>query len=134
MGGVEMLWATIYHAVYYHHCLYFQVAFEDVLGEPEGAHAMECVWRNSYKCFECCKGCCYKIMTLLCGIPMAMMWGCEFAMVTFHHDWCVTPALKMFMINCGCMQKFYSACLQCYCQPCCEAVGAIFSQIKITKA
>ncbi len=34
---------------------YIQVEFDDVLGEPEGAHAAECVWKNSFKCFNCSK-------------------------------------------------------------------------------
>merc|ERR1712121_521385 len=62
-----------------------KVKFEDVLGEPEGAHAIDCVWKNSYTCFNCCKGCCYKLLTILCGIPLAACWGCEFAMITFQH-------------------------------------------------
>ena len=109
-----------------------QVKFEDVLGEPEGAHAMDCVWKNSYSCFNCCKNCCYKFMTLICGIPLAMMWGCEFAMITFQHVWCITPCMRAYMINCGCYQKFWGTCLQCAVQPCCEAVGYIFSNIKMS--
>ena len=39
---------------------YIQVNFDDVLGEPEGAHAAECVWQNAFKCFNCGKNFCYK--------------------------------------------------------------------------
>merc|ERR1712122_391702 len=44
---------------------HLRVTFEDVLAEPEGIHSMNCVWSNSYKCFNCCKDLCYTIMTLL---------------------------------------------------------------------
>jgi len=111
-----------------------KVKFDDVLGEPEGAHAMDCVWTNSYKCFNCCKGCCYKLLTLLCGIPMAACWGCEFAMITFQHVWYVTPCMRVYMINCGCLQKFYGNCMQCCLQPLCEAMSYLLSNIRITKS
>jgi len=47
---------------------YIQVEFDDVLGEPEGAKSAECVWKNSFKCFNCGKNLCYQLMTYLCGI------------------------------------------------------------------
>ncbi len=31
---------------------FIQVDFEDVLAEPAGAHSVDCVWDNSYKCFQ----------------------------------------------------------------------------------
>ena len=30
-----------------------QIEFNDVLGEPPGAHSAPCVWKNSYACFNC---------------------------------------------------------------------------------
>ena len=57
--------------------------FDDVLGEPEGAHSAECVWRNSHKCFNGGLGCCYKFLTFICGLPLALYWGCHFACVSF---------------------------------------------------
>ena len=39
---------------------YIQVNFDDVLGEPEGAHAAECVWQNAFKCFNLGKNFSYK--------------------------------------------------------------------------
>ncbi|XP_005109533.1 caveolin-1 [Aplysia californica] len=109
-----------------------KVSFDEVLGEPDGIRSMDCVWRNSYKCFSCCKGCCYKLLTLFCGIPLAMCWGCEFAMITFQHVWYITPCMRAYMINCGCLQKFYGTCIQCYLQPLYEAMGYCFSNIRVT--
>ena len=47
---------------------FIQVDFEDVLAEPSGAHSSDCVWRNSYACFDCGKNCCYKLCSFFCGI------------------------------------------------------------------
>ncbi|XP_045164740.2 caveolin-1-like [Mercenaria mercenaria] len=110
------------------------VNFEDVFGEPEGVRSMDCVWKNSYSCFECGKNLCYKLLTFLCGLCIALEWGCEFAMLTYSHVWCWTPCLRDFSITMGCAQKFFQSCLSCCVGPCCEAIGKIFSQVKIQKS
>ncbi|KAL5014892.1 hypothetical protein ScPMuIL_009162 [Solemya velum] len=81
--------------------------FHEVLAEPEGVHSIDCVWRNSYTCFNFGKNCCYKLLTTLCGIFVALFWGCEFALITFEQVWCTTPELRVFSIYTGCCQKFF---------------------------
>merc|ERR1712223_451482 len=54
---------------------HLKVGFEDIFGEPEEIRSMDCVWKNSYKCFECWKQLCYTIMTFCCGICIAMEWA-----------------------------------------------------------
>ncbi|XP_069101634.1 caveolin-1-like [Argopecten irradians] len=111
-----------------------QIAFEDVLGEPEGTHSIDCVWTNSYKCFNCGKNCCYKFMSTLCGICIALYWGCEFAMITFNAVWCCTPGFKAYSVVCGITQKFFGTCVACCLAPLCETVGLLFSKIQISKS
>ncbi|BFZ08381.1 hypothetical protein BsWGS_11420 [Bradybaena similaris] len=110
-----------------------KVHFDEVLAEPDGAHSIDCVWGASYTCFTCCKNCYYKFLTVLFGIPIAFCWGWEFACITFWHVWCITPTMRRYMINCGCLQKFYGTCVQCYLQPVCEAFSYCFSNIRVTK-
>ncbi|KAK6175092.1 hypothetical protein SNE40_013626 [Patella caerulea] len=111
---------------------HLKVNFDDVLGEPEGAHSADCVWRTSYLCFNGGKNCCYMFLTFICGLPLALCWGCEFAMITFQHVWQITPCMRIFMINCGCAQKFFGTCVNCCLAPICEAVGMCFSQVTVT--
>ncbi|OWF35037.1 caveolin-1-like [Mizuhopecten yessoensis] len=111
-----------------------QVAFEDVLGEPESSHSIDCVWTNSHKCFTCGKNCCYKFMSTLCGLCIALYWGCEFAMITFNAVWCCTPSLKVYSIVFGFCQKFFGTCIACCLAPVCETIGLMFSKIQIAKS
>ena len=104
-----------------------------MFGEPDGVRSLDCVWSMSYMCFECGKNCCYKFLTLLCGVCIALYWGCEFAVLSFDHVWCLTPAMRDFAICIGCWQKLFGTCLSCCLAPVCEACGGIFSNIKITK-
>ena len=107
-----------------------QVNFEDVLAEPEGAHSIDCVWTNSYRCFNLCKNVVYMLNTLFFGICIAMEWGVEFAQISFWHIWYITPFFKVLEINCGCCQKFYGMCVHCCLDPICEAFGLLFYAFK----
>ncbi|XP_064606148.1 caveolin-1-like [Liolophura sinensis] len=109
---------------------HIQVAFEDVLAEPEGIHSFDCVWRFSYLCFEFWKNFCYKLATLCCGLCIAMNWGCVFAETAFYHVWYITPALKIMEINCGPWKKCCRICLSCLMDPCCESMGLLFHKFE----
>merc|ERR1711971_118002 len=109
---------------------HLKVTFEDLLAEPEGAHSMDCVWKFSYKCFNCWKDLCYMLMTLCCGICMAAEWGCEFAHIAFCHIWMVTPCFKVLELNCGCCQKLYGMCVHCCLDPWMEAFALCCSAFK----
>ena len=114
--------------------LIIQVKFEDVFGEPEGAHSPECAWKCAFKCYEGARGCCYKCMTVLCSWLYGLCWGCEFACVTFSYIWSWTPSLRVTTMVCGIQQKFWEAMLNCCLGPCCAACGMMFSNIKVTQS
>lgn len=109
---------------------HLKVAFEDVLAEPEAAHSMECVWKLAYKCFNLWLGLCYKIATLLCGICIAMGWGCEFAGIAFAHIWFFTPCFRVLDINCQCAQKLYALYIHCIYDPYFEACSKVFDAFR----
>ena len=108
-----------------------QVAWDEVIGEPDGGHSHPCVYKCSYSCFNCAKKFCYYILTFLCAWWMAFCWGCEFAQLTFCHVWYYTPSLKICQINCGLFQKFWATCLNCCLGPMCETFGLVFSKIGV---
>ncbi|CAC5413035.1 CAV3 [Mytilus coruscus] len=110
---------------------HIKVDFEDVLGEPDGAHSFDKVWIFSYKCYRCGLGCCYKLLTLLCGLCIALYWGCTFACLTFEHVWCWTPYMRCFSIFAGACQKFIGILMNCCVAPICETCGLFFSQITV---
>ncbi|KAH3892465.1 caveolin-1-like [Dreissena polymorpha] len=109
---------------------HLQCQFEDVLAEPDGTHSIDCVWKLSYLCFNCWKGLCYNLLTLLCGICIASEYGISFAYISFLHIWFYTPCFKVLDINCGCLKKMYSMCVSCCLDPLCQSCGLIFSAFK----
>lgn len=105
------------------------VAFEEVFGEPDAIHTIDCAWRTSYKCYNCTLNCCYKFLTVLCAVPLAFCWGCEFACTACYHVWYVTPLLRIWSIDLLALQKFFNLCLNAFLAPCCETCGLLFSKI-----
>merc|ERR1719446_1864414 len=106
--------------------------FEDIFGEPDGTHSIDCIWENSYKCFTASKNCCYKLLTILCGLCIALYWGFCFAEIVFDQVWCVTRSLRIASIYAGCIQKYVGICVQCCLAPFCETCGLCFSKITVT--
>merc|ERR1712170_34937 len=106
-----------------------KVVFEEVLGEPEGVRSIDCVWRNSYACFNGTLNICYKILTVLCGIPLAFCWGCEFACTACYHIWYMTPLIRDFRIHCMAFEKMLRICTESCLSPCMESCGACLSQM-----
>ena len=75
-----------------------QVNFDDIFGEPEGAHSADCIWQNSKKCFECGMKIRYQILTYCCAMCYALQWGCCFADITFMAIWIYTPSMRLLSI------------------------------------
>ncbi|XP_076356858.1 caveolin-1-like [Tachypleus tridentatus] len=75
---------------------YLQVEFDDVIAEPEGTYSVDCVWKGAYSIFTGTKNCCYKLLTILFAIPVALVIGCSFAILSFQHIWCLGPAIRHF--------------------------------------
>merc|ERR1711893_94459 len=109
---------------------HLKVTFEEALGEPDHTHALDCVWKYSYKCFNFCKALCYLIATTLCGIPMAICWGCYFACVAFCHIWQITPSIRALDINCSIYKRMATIYVGACAQPCCESCGTMFNAFK----
>ncbi|KAK3585887.1 hypothetical protein CHS0354_038422 [Potamilus streckersoni] len=110
---------------------HIKVNYEDVLAEPDGIRSFDCVWRCSYGCFNCGKNCVYKLMTTLCGLCIAFLWGCDFGCLAYHHVWCYTPYMREFAIGCGYLQKCFGTVINCCLAPICEACGMCFSKIHV---
>uniref|UniRef100_A0A1I8H327 Caveolin n=1 Tax=Macrostomum lignano TaxID=282301 RepID=A0A1I8H327_9PLAT len=96
---------------------HLKVAFEDVLGEPEHAHSIDCLWRNSYGCFTGGKNCCYKFVSVLSGLCIALCWGCTFAMV--------------FKIFISVFREMWETYWDCCVGAECKAYGYFFSRVKV---
>ena len=109
----------------------FQIDFEDVIAEPEGTHSFDGIWKASFTTFTVTKYWFYRLLSALFGIPMALIWGIYFAILSFLHIWAVVPCIKSFLIEIQCISRVYSIYVHTFCDPLFEAIGKIFSNIRI---
>ncbi|XP_073498896.1 caveolin-3 [Phyllobates terribilis] len=106
--------------------------FEDVIAEPYGTHSFDGVWKASYATFTVTKYWCYRLLSALVGIPLSILWGVLFALVSFCHIWAVVPCVKSYLIEIQCAGRTFSLCIRTFCDPLYEAMGKVFSAIKVT--
>lgn len=104
-----------------------QIHFEDVIAEREPAHSIDCIWRNSFICYTCWKGCCYKFYTLFAAFPLSIIYGLTFFHTTFRHVWICTPCKILMEVSLvKCLGRCLTIILKCAVAPCFEACGQLF--------
>ncbi|XP_075040237.1 caveolin-3 [Mixophyes fleayi] len=109
-----------------------KVDFEDVIAEPYGTHSFDGVWKASFTTFTVTKFWCYRLLSALIGIPLSVIWGVLFALISFCHIWAVVPCIKSYLIEIQCVGRTCSLCVHTFCDPLFEALGKVFSAIKVT--
>jgi len=82
-----------------------QVDFEDVIAEPVGTYSFDGVWKGSYTTFTVSKYWCYRLLSAVLGIPLAVVWGFLFALISFCHIWAVVPCIKSYLIEIQCVRR-----------------------------
>ncbi|PWA30384.1 hypothetical protein CCH79_00017670 [Gambusia affinis] len=107
------------------------VDFEDIIAEPAGTYSFDGVWKASFTTFTVTKYWCYRLLTALVGIPLALIWGIFFAILSFVHIWAVVPCVKSYLIETHCISRVYSIFVHTFCDPLFEAMGKCFSNIRL---
>ncbi|NWS69627.1 CAV3 protein, partial [Crotophaga sulcirostris] len=108
-----------------------KVDFEDVIAEPVGTYSFDGVWKASYTTFTVSKYWCYRLLSAILGIPLAVIWGFLFALISFCHIWAVVPCIKSYLIEIQCVSRIYSLCIHTFCDPLFEALSKICSNVRV---
>ncbi|XP_062441745.1 caveolin-3 [Rhea pennata] len=109
-----------------------KVDFEDVIAEPAGTHSFDGVWKTSYTSFTVSKYWCYRLLSAVLGIPLAVLWGFLFALISFCHIWAVVPCIKSYLIEIQCVGRIYSLCIRTFCDPLCEALARVCGSVRVS--
>uniref|UniRef100_A0A672K7G3 Caveolin n=1 Tax=Sinocyclocheilus grahami TaxID=75366 RepID=A0A672K7G3_SINGR len=67
--------------------LFRQVSFEDVIAEPVSVRSGDRVWIWSHALFEVSRAWFYRIITALLAVPVSLLAGILFAVLSFVHIW-----------------------------------------------
>ncbi|KAL4217082.1 Caveolin-1 [Mactra antiquata] len=112
-----------------------KVQFHDIFGEPdETVFSFDFIWTWAFKLFTNVKLWCYRITSLICGLPLAIYWGIYFALLSFCAIWCCEPYMKAYAIELGCVRRIFQTMLNAFFRPCFEVMGYCFYNIRIQKS
>ncbi|XP_063072581.1 caveolin-3-like [Engraulis encrasicolus] len=108
-----------------------RVDFEDVIAEPDGTHSLDGVWRASYAAFTVSKYWCYRLLSAILGVPLALLWGLLFAALSFCQVWLVGPCSHSCLLQCQCLGTVYGHGVRTLCDPLCASVGQVFQSVRV---
>ncbi|XP_028669250.1 caveolin-2 [Erpetoichthys calabaricus] len=111
---------------------HLKVDFNDVLAEPSSFHSFDKVWTWSDILFEASKLWCYRIISLLCAVPVSIITGFLFAILGCLHIWCVIPCVKLCTISMPPIRTLWNSILEIIVVPVCVSIGRCCSSIYMT--
>ncbi|XP_068567810.1 caveolin-2 [Cebidichthys violaceus] len=88
-----------------------KVTFEDVIAEPVSVRSGDRVWFWSNALFEVSRVWIYRIVTVLFAIPISIISGLLFAILSCFHIWIVGPCSHCILIGARWLQSLWSIVL-----------------------
>ncbi|NXV13094.1 CAV2 protein, partial [Cepphus grylle] len=110
---------------------HLQLGFEDVIAEPELTHSFDKVWICSHALFELSKYMMYKLLTLVLAIPLALVVGIVFALLSCLHIWIVLPFVKTCLMVLPSVQTIWKSLTDVFVVPFFHSLGRCFAMVNI---
>ncbi|XP_039192948.1 caveolin-2 [Crotalus tigris] len=110
---------------------HLKLGFEDVIAEPTSTHSFDKVWVCSHAVFEFSKYLIYKLLTLFLAIPLALVAGILFAVLSCLHIWVVVPFIRSCLLILPSVQAVWKSLTDVFIAPVCHSMGRCFSGINI---
>nr|XP_057936390.1 caveolin-2 [Doryrhamphus excisus] len=100
-----------------------KVTFEDVIAEPASVRSGDRVWIWSHALFEVSRVWMYRIFTALLAIPVSLLSGILFAVLSCVHIWMVGPCLRGILIGTRWLQSLWDVVLDVIVGPLLTSAG-----------
>ncbi|CAJ1050623.1 caveolin-2 [Xyrichtys novacula] len=100
-----------------------KVTFEDVIAEPASVRSGDRVWIWSNALFEVSRVWIYRIVTVLLAIPVSIVSGLLFAILSCLHIWMVSPCIQCLSIGTRWLQSLWNIVLSIILQPFFKSAG-----------
>ncbi|CAI5687422.1 unnamed protein product [Oreochromis niloticus] len=100
-----------------------KVTFEDVIAEPVSVRSGDRVWIWSHALFEVSRIWIYRIVTVFLAIPVSIISGFLFAILSCLHIWLVSPCIQCLLIGTRWLQSLWSIVLGVIVQPFLTSAG-----------
>ncbi|XP_064160021.1 caveolin-2-like [Anguilla rostrata] len=111
-----------------------KVTFVDVIAEPPSVRSFDKVWLWSHALFEVSRIWFYRIISLLLAVPLALIAGVLFALLSCLHIWLIMPCVQLFLINMHWVQTIWASVLDITISPLFSSMGKCCGAISIRVA
>ncbi|XP_076124218.1 caveolin-2 [Alosa pseudoharengus] len=108
-----------------------KVTFEDVIAEPESVRSGDRIWIWSNALFEVSRVWFYRIVTVLLAVPVSLIAGMLFGVLSCFHIWLLTPCVKITLLNTGWLQTLWSSMLDTFVLPFFQSAAGCFNSISV---
>ncbi|XP_039971847.1 caveolin-2 [Xiphias gladius] len=88
-----------------------KVTFEDVIAEPVSVRSGDRVWIWSNALFEVSRVWIYRIVTAILAIPLSIISGLLFAILSCIHIWILGPCIQCILMGMRWLQSLWSIVL-----------------------
>ncbi|XP_062316350.1 caveolin-2 [Osmerus eperlanus] len=113
---------------------HLQVDFSGVLAEPAEVHSADRVWLWSVLSWELVRLWSYRCLSLLCGLPLALLAGCLLALLACLHIWCVAPCVQVCQSCLPCVRWVWTCVVDIFISPFCSSLSRCSDHISISLA
>ncbi|XP_036387649.1 caveolin-2-like [Megalops cyprinoides] len=111
-----------------------KVTFEDVIAEPPSVRSFDKVWLWSHALFEVSRLWFYRIISLLLAVPVSLVAGILFALLSCLHIWLIMPCVQLFLINMHWVQTIWGSVLDIAISPLFSSMGRCCGAINVRLA
>uniref|UniRef100_A0A8B9JEU3 Caveolin n=1 Tax=Astyanax mexicanus TaxID=7994 RepID=A0A8B9JEU3_ASTMX len=107
------------------------VNFEDVIAEPASVRSLDKVWLWSHALFEVSRLWIYRLISLLLAVPVALLLGMLFALLSCLHIWLIMPSVQLLLINMHWVKVVWASVLDLTISPFFSSLGRCCGAINI---
>jgi len=108
---------------------FINVDFSHVLAEPLTTHGFDPFWRLSALTFRGTHRWLYRLLAAVVALPLSIVWGVVFAVISLVSVWLVTPALKIVNLVLSVLKQLIEGVTGTFLEPIFRASGACFSNV-----
>ncbi|KAK9407624.1 caveolin-2-like [Crotalus adamanteus] len=111
---------------------HLKLEFSNILAEPSSFRTFDRIWTWSDIIFESSRLWCYRIISLLCAVPVSLCSGFLFACLGCLHIWCVMPCIQLCTMAMPPVRTLWASILDVLIAPLFTSLGRCCSAIYLT--
>jgi len=109
------------------------LGFEDIYGEPDSAHSLDAIWRINHAIFTNVRCFFYKVFSLIICLPLAVVFGILFALVSALSVYVIVPLGRLLSIPAWWIFKAWTFVIGAVFDPIFTSISRICSNVRISR-